>query len=89
MVALNVVERLVIPSGSEESVVGAQFIAPRNQGVINHAPTEERFLALLEMTEVCGRNVCLSFPPEFTLVETGAGMTEEIYRCNSFHLEIN
>ncbi|MFH1288061.1 MAG: hypothetical protein ABII25_05125 [bacterium] len=48
---------IVIPNGggchserSEESVVGAQFIAPRNQGVINHAPTEERFLPSVEMT---------------------------------------
>ncbi|MFH1287833.1 MAG: ABC transporter permease subunit [bacterium] len=47
---------VVIPSGSEESVVGAQFIAPRNQGVINHAPTEERFLPSVEMTKWCGRN---------------------------------
>ncbi|MFH1288315.1 MAG: DNA mismatch repair protein MutS [bacterium] len=36
---------------SEESVVGAQFIAPRNQGVINHAPTGERFLPSVEMTD--------------------------------------
>ncbi|MFH1287169.1 MAG: hypothetical protein ABII25_00535 [bacterium] len=37
---------------SEKSIVGAQFIAPRNQGVINHAPTEERFLPSVEMTVI-------------------------------------
>ncbi|MFH1288490.1 MAG: helix-turn-helix domain-containing protein [bacterium] len=40
------VKWFVIPNG-----VGAQFIAPRNQGVINHAPTEERFLPSVEMTD--------------------------------------